>query len=140
MHVSRFRWPVDPQKTRVLVVEDDSDHQLLLRSFLNVMDHGNVVAVRDADSALSEIETRRPSLAFLDIRLPGKIGGLDLLESMSLLPSRPFVVMMTCESTLPNVQRARQLGASHFIAKPFNGKKVHEALERFYGCSCPMQG
>ncbi|MBD8528031.1 response regulator [Pseudomarimonas arenosa] len=140
MHASRFRWPVDPQQTRVLVVEDDSDHQLLLRSFLNVMDHGNVVAVRDADSALRELDSHRPALAFLDIRLPGKTSGLQLLETLSQRPGRPFVVMMTSDSTLPNVQQARQLGASHFIAKPFNGKKVHETLERFYGCACPMLG
>lgn len=134
----RYRWPSPPEGTRILVVEDDTNHQLLLRSYLSRLDHGNIAVARDATAALDELDRRPAAIAFLDIHIAGDVTGLDLLQNIAQRETRPFVVMMSADSTLSNVETSISDGARFFIAKPFAGKKVHEALERYYRQPCPL--
>jgi CheY-like chemotaxis protein len=58
---------------RVLLVDDDRDHSVLLQEILEKAGH-EVHAVETAADALQEVESFRPEFAIVDIGLPGMDG------------------------------------------------------------------
>lgn len=79
---------------RVLLVDDDPDIRLYLRSFLE--DEGcAVVDAVSAAAALDEIASQRPDVVLIDVMMPGR-SGLDLLVSLRRSPDHsdlPLVVV-----------------------------------------------
>ena len=68
-------------------------------------------------------------LIFLDMRLPDG-DGLQLLERMSAMPSRPMVIMMTGYGTIESAVKCMQLGAFDYLLKPFSSDQIDIALKR----------
>ncbi|MGE0652071.1 MAG: response regulator, partial [Alphaproteobacteria bacterium] len=78
----------------ILVVDDEVDIRLLISGVLR--DEGYTTReVADAETALKEIDARRPSLAILDVWLQGsKIDGMELLSIVrTQYPEIPVVVI-----------------------------------------------
>ena len=132
MHTETPVWPLPPESVRILLVDDDGQMLLLLRSTLFQLDHTNVVTARDASSAQRELEQQRIDVVFLDIDLAAETSGLDLLERWTTRPTPPFIVMFSANSTAANFQRAMRSGAGYFVVKPFNGAKIRAALQRYH--------
>lgn len=103
------------RRQRVIVVEDDGDIASLLTDILDTEGYASV-AVSDTDSLNGELD-RRPDLIVLDLRLTrgGAEHILDSLRKRSMddVP----VLLLSAASDLP--ERARELGVTHYLAKPF---------------------
>jgi CheY-like chemotaxis protein len=115
---------------RVLLVEDDPDHQELVRRAFS--DRGAQVALqvaRHGEEALDYLFRRgehrdaesspRPRLILLDLRLPRK-DGLEVLAEIKSSPQLrgiPTVVLTTSESE-HDVARASALHANSYLVKP----------------------
>jgi DNA-binding response OmpR family regulator len=103
------------RRRRVVVVEDDSDIASLLTDILDAEGY-EPVAVSDSATLNSELG-RRPDLVVLDLRLTH--GGPDNIlrtlreREMSDVP----VLLLSAASDLP--ERARELGVTRYLAKPF---------------------
>ena len=99
----------------MVVVEDDSDIASLLTDILDAEGYAPV-AVSDSATLNSELG-RRPDLVVLDLRLTH--GGPDSIlrtlreREMSDVP----VLLLSAASDLP--ERARELGVTRYLAKPF---------------------
>lgn len=77
--------------TRVLIVEDEPSLRLLYEQDLAADGH-EVVSAAGAREALSRIESDRPDLVVLDIRMPG-MDGLDALSRiLERHPKLPVVL------------------------------------------------
>jgi two-component system nitrogen regulation response regulator NtrX len=64
----------------ILIVDDEADIREIVSGILSDEGHATRTA-RNSDEALTAVESRRPSLVFLDIWLQGsKLDGLQLLE------------------------------------------------------------
>lgn len=68
-------------------------------------------------------------LIFLDMRLPDG-DGLQLLERIAAMPSRPMVIMMTGYGTIESAVKCMQLGAFDYLLKPFSPDQIDIALKR----------
>lgn len=68
-------------------------------------------------------------LIFLDMRLPDG-DGLQLLERIAAMPSRPMVIMMTGYGTIESAVKCMQLGAFDYLLKPFSADQIDIALKR----------
>ncbi|HKY49869.1 MAG TPA: response regulator [Candidatus Limnocylindria bacterium] len=103
------------QRRRVVVVEDDEDIAELLTDILDAEGFAPV-AVSDAAGLDRELG-QRPDLIVLDLRLTR--GGADKI--MSSLRSRGLgdvpILLLSAASDLPD--RAKELGVTSFLAKPF---------------------
>ena len=121
---------------RVLIVEDDLHIAELLR--MHLRDEGYVVEhAADGDTGLRELERSHWDALVLDLMLPG-IDGLEALRrfrSMPALARVPFV-MLTGKSEEQVVVESLKLGASDFIAKPFDRATLLAKIVRF----APLQG
>ncbi len=110
-------------RRRILVVEDsDEDVRLIQEAFDEHSIDADVQFVRDADSALRELNraenTQGPDLIVLDIDLPGA-SGLTVLRKLrhgrfNALP----VIIFTGSESLIERDEAIALGVSAYMNKP----------------------
>jgi CheY-like chemotaxis protein len=114
-------------KTSILVVEDNSDHQLLLRYVLqrSFADTTPIFAdtAEQALNYLSQCQQQQiapPNLVLLDLYLPNVEQGWQFLQQIKTFPpaQRPPVVVLSVSREEEDVLKAYQLGATSYITKP----------------------
>jgi CheY-like chemotaxis protein len=101
----------------VLVVDDDPD---ILEAICDILDAEgyDVARARHGEEALSQVEARRPAVVLLDLMMP-VMDGVAFAQALRLRPAVrdvPIVVI----SADGNPQRAASVGASGYLAKPFD--------------------
>ena len=128
----------DPAKT-ILLIEDDSDHELLTIRALRKANIANEIKIaRDGEEALDLLfgdgEDRlraNPQVVLLDLKLP-KIDGLEVLrrirenERTRTLP----VVILTSSDEESDIIRSYRLGVNSYIRKPVNFTEFAEATRQ----------
>jgi PAS domain S-box-containing protein len=128
---SRDRGAVDaPDATghSILVVDDDLDSRMLLASILEESGARIVLASSGVD-ALRLAREIRPSLIFLDLRLP-RISGFDvlrILEADEALRDTPVVIA----SVVATESRSALASAAAILDKPLERATVFDVLRRF---------
>jgi len=110
----------------ILVVDDDEDLQQLLRLVLEGQGYA-VETVSNGEEALAFLDSRRPGLILLDMRMPVMNGW----EFASALRERgtdrlPPILVVTAAAN-PG-QQAVEVGAAGWIAKPFDMRRVLEVV------------
>lgn len=108
----------------ILIVDDEADIRDLVAGILE--DEGyNARSAANSEAALEEIESRRPSMIFLDIWLQGsRLDGLELLEVIKRdHPDMP-VVMISGHGNIETAVSAIKKGAYDYIEKPFKADRL----------------
>lgn len=112
----------------ILIIDDDPDIRLTFFQLLSLQDY-NVITLPDGENIFKTLEENEIDLIILDIMLPGK-SGIDILSELK--NHKKFkhipVIMFTAKDTEDTLQKAFELGANDFIAKPV--KSVTELLAR----------
>jgi DNA-binding response OmpR family regulator len=126
-----------PSGARVVVIDDENDILLLVRTALQSAGHEVLTAMSGADG-LDLIREVTPDLIILDIMMPDK-SGLEVLQELKAdekTGSIP-VIMLTGLSDKEKVQTALDQGAEYYIVKPFEYNdllgKVTMAMEGIDG-------
>lgn len=114
----------------ITIIDDDSTARSLLSSILRVEGYTNVQAFPDGHAALQTLDGIRSGLIFLDIEMPRE-DGFTLLSRIKEACPECFVIMVSAHTSIDNVKKAMELGASSFIAKPYRIGKVHDAMARY---------
>jgi CheY-like chemotaxis protein len=112
----------------VLVVEDDPDLAALEAELLE--EHGHRVEVaRNGREALAAIERATPDLILLDMKMPVMSGREFADEYRRRQRSVAPIVVVTAADDAQ--RRAAEVGASGWIAKPFDPDALVESVTRF---------
>ena len=103
----------------ILIVDDEADIRDLVAGLLE--DEGyETRSAGDSDSALAQIEQRRPNLVILDIWLQGsRLDGLELLDFIRRDHPDVPVIIISGHGNVETAVSAIKRGASNFIEKPF---------------------
>ena len=114
----------------ILMAEDDSDDQLLVRDALSEAGFGidlrfvtNGVELMDYLHQRNQFQSGgaspRPGLIILDLNMP-KMDGREALKEIKANPElkKIPVVILTTSTADPDIARAYDLGANSFISKP----------------------
>jgi len=104
-------------KTKVLVIDDEQGIRDLFIQALEEDDY-EVLTVDNGEQGLDIIKSEKPSVIFLDLKLPG-IDGLEVLKRISDLEIKPIVIMITGHGTIAKAAKTMDLGAYDYIVKPF---------------------
>jgi CheY-like chemotaxis protein len=113
----------------VLIVDDEALLREALVRWLRSMGY-RAVAVENAESAIDEITRQLPFAVIADMVMPIH-DGLWLLEQIrARWPSLHVIMASGAELDEPAVLKARRLGATDFIAKPFGRESLYQALAR----------
>lgn len=105
----------------ILLVADDDPTIRALVTMTVALDEFTVVQAADGDEALDLARRHHPSIALLDIDMPGQ-NGLDVLRSMRADPATAGakVVLLTGRSSDEDIAAGRAAGADHYLTKPFS--------------------
>jgi two-component system, OmpR family, response regulator len=117
---------VSPLKPRILIVEDDPDLLVVLRVNLTAIGVEPILA-GDGRTAISRIEAERPDAVVLDVMLPG-IDGWSVLEDLHAMGDPVPIVVCSAKKDIQDVERARELGASGYVVKPFDIDRLIDAV------------
>jgi len=113
-------------KARVLVVEDDKDISLGIRTVLS-RDGFDVTTSADGKDGLRVFHDSRPDLVVLDIGLP-TLDGWAVLERIRDLSDVP-VLILTAHGNEADKVRGLHSGADDYLTKPFSNRELAARLE-----------
>lgn len=101
------------------VVEDDARTRQELERILARHTDLEVRSFESPLQALSQLDSARPDLALIDLRLP-QMDGLALLERVSERVPDVMAIVMTGYGEAETPRRARERGAVDFVQKPLD--------------------
>ena len=109
---------------RILIVDDDREIVLLLRSYLQQERYAVSVAY-DGESALHALRRELPALVLLDLMLPDK----DVWEITRTVRgdeklAATLIIMLTTRVEDTDKSVGLELGADDYVIKPFNPREV----------------
>lgn len=118
----------------VLVVEDDPDLLSLMELVLSQAGH-RVRTAPEGAAALARVAEELPGLIFLDMRMPG-MNGWEFAREFRARHGRacPIVVVTAAENAR---ERAEEIGADGWLAKPFDLDDVLQVAERHLAARAP---
>lgn len=116
------------QSPLVMVAEDDIDARHVISRHLKAL-NVRVVEVDDGITALESIASEVPDLLVLDLNLPS-MSGFELCEQVRAgeMTSRVPILVVTARNSLEDHARAREVGVTKYIAKPFKKKEFVDAV------------
>lgn len=117
----------EPNKARILVVDDEEHIRSTVSELLTAADH-TVVAAPDGISAMSILEAKRFDLLIPDIRMPG-MTGIELLKEARALHPDLGVILITGSADLEAALDALRSGAQELLLKPFRAEDLHKAVD-----------
>lgn len=103
---------------RILVVDDEAEICDLLREFLTKKNY-EVLTATDAAAVPQLVETERPHMVLLDIRMPQK-DGMALLKEIKAIDRGIGVIMVSAVRDEKVAREALTLGADGYITKPID--------------------
>ena len=126
---------------QVLLVEDNSDDELLiLRSLKTANLENEIVVARDGAEALDYLfatgayadraAEQPPVVVLLDLKLP-KVGGLEVLRRIRAdeRTKRLPVIVLTSSDEDQDVIESYRLGANSYVQKPVNFDEFSSAVQ-----------
>ncbi len=124
----------ETKRALVLVVDDE---EAMLEVYQDTLARlgVEVIAKRDPREAAALVAANgRFDLALLDLRMP-HVDGLTLLEQIRESHPDTPVIVSTGYPSKESAERCRQLGALHYIRKPFDPEDLLRHVRRVLGGS-----
>jgi len=115
---------------KILIVDDEPDIVSALARYFERAGH-DVLRAMNGEDGVRLVQSERPAVVLLDLRLPD-VSGFDVLERTR--DQRPVVIMITGHGDIPLAVQAMEAGAEGFLTKPVElahlGAVVDRALEK----------
>ncbi len=116
------------EQVTVMVVDDEKLIRWSITKHLGKSGM-QVVTVESAEDCLRVLETHRPDVLLLDVRLPG-MSGLEVLPRVRQVLPDLAVIMLTAHGTIDMAVAAIKHGAFDFLTKPFDLEVLASTVER----------
>jgi chemotaxis family two-component system response regulator PixG len=122
-----------PQGQLIVCIDDSAQICEQMKTIVTEAGY-RFLAVQDATQALAKLLESKPDLIFLDLMMP-QINGYEIctqirrISGLSLIP----IVILTGKDGLMERVRAKVTGASDFMSKPIERRKINAALDKYLG-------
>ena len=115
--------------TVVLVADDDADIRDLVAFKLEQAGF-EVIAVEDGQAALDQARSRQPTLAVLDVSMPG-ISGIEVCRMLRADPATAgmLIIMLTARVQEQDVEGGFSAGADDYVTKPFSPRELVSRIQ-----------
>jgi CheY-like chemotaxis protein len=116
------------KEINILIVEDENiianDIKMALEKFgYNVID-----IVRSGELAIQMVEETNPDLVLVDIKLEGKLDGIEIAGTIQEEYNLP-VILITAYSNRRMIDEAKMKAPYGYITKPFEDKELYSSIE-----------
>ncbi len=114
-----------PQKSTIFCIDDSPTIQLILKNILSKAGYRVIGNTKPLQSLTILLKSKKPDLIFMDIKMPGLEGYnlLQLIKRSRKLKDIP-VIMLTSQTQPFDRVRAKLLGATGYITKPFTARDL----------------
>ncbi len=116
------------EKPLLLLIDDE----LGLVESLTVLleDQGfDVVSELTGSDGIARFKEASPDIILTDVRMP-KMSGIEVLEEIRRTSPEAPVVLMTAQASLQSAIQAVNIGATHYVQKPFKNEELIAILRR----------
>ena len=121
---------VEEAKRRILVVEDEQDVAYMIARFLG-NEYDVVVATNGLQGLEMALADPRPDLIITDVMMP-KLDGVNMVKRIRERdPSRKTpIIFLTAKSAPMDIVAGIQVGAKHYITKPFQFDELRKKVKK----------
>jgi len=118
-----------PEKSRILVVDDEDRLRRVLEARLVAMGHTVILAV-DGEDGLAKANRDNPDLVLLDVMMP-KLDGYAVARQLKASPQTGHIpiVMVTALGDVQDRVRALDAGADDFLTKPVDPSELKARVQ-----------
>jgi DNA-binding response OmpR family regulator len=114
----------------ILVIDNDE----ALVEFHSIFFEGQgytVYTALDGDAGVELAVRHRPAAIICDV-IMGRMHGFEVLQAVRAHPElqRTVIIMTSGKSYKPDIDRARQLGATEYVVKPYLAEELQALIER----------
>jgi two-component system response regulator AtoC len=117
-----------PPMARVLVVDDEENLRLVLRTFLRKQGY-EVETAASAEAALAVVDAFAPDFVLTDVRMPG-MSGIELTAALRARGAHAVVILMSAYGSVDLAIEGMKAGAYDYFAKPFKQDEVLLVLRK----------
>jgi len=116
---------------KTLIVDDDYRVAKIHEAYVSRLEGFQTVGrAHSAAEALAAIDARRPDLVLMDVYLPDG-DGLAVVRKLMERREHPDFVVITAARDVNTVRTAMQLGAVHYLVKPFGFTTLRDKLDSY---------
>jgi CheY-like chemotaxis protein len=113
----------------VLIIDNDREIVDLLSFFFE--EHGFVVdSAVDGHTGVALAQLRKPDVVICDV-IMDRMHGFEVVQKIRSRPELldTLVIMVSAKAYKPDMDRAKALGADHFVVKPFRCDDLLKLVE-----------
>lgn len=112
----------------VLVVDSNHNHMQLIKEVLRPLGVTRIAECSNAKDALTYLENNVVDIIFTEWHMDGEMDGMGLVDWIRKNPASKNVfvpiIMVTAQSEEWKVMKARDVGITEFLVKPFSAKTM----------------
>ena len=112
----------------ILLVEDERIVALDLATTLQELGYTLVASVSSGEAAIEQAQKTNPNLVLMDIRLAGKMDGIQAAHEIRKHCDIP-IIYLTAHSDDPTLTRAKSTEPHGYLVKPFKAPELRCAIE-----------
>jgi len=116
---------------KILIVDDEKELRETSAELLRLEGY-EVVSAADGDDAQAKSNGKNFDLALIDLVLPGRMNGLDIISNLRSQSSSTYIIAFTGFSGQNFSQKAIKAGANEFVTKPGLAKNLVDNINKFF--------
>jgi signal transduction histidine kinase/CheY-like chemotaxis protein len=118
---------VEIRKIKILVVEDITLNQLLLKIILEEFGFEQDFA-ENGKVAIEKLQTNSYDIILMDIQMP-EMNGIEATEYIrNKMNSKIPIIALTADVTMDDLEKCKAVGMNAHISKPIDEKKLYEKI------------
>jgi two-component system, OmpR family, alkaline phosphatase synthesis response regulator PhoP len=121
---------------KILIVDDDPIIRNLLMQILEPFEEQGVelITAENGEIALVKIKGERPHIVLLDVMMP-KMNGFEVCGVVKKDAELKYIyiIILTAKGQETDKQKAKDLGADHYVTKPFNPDEIVRKVSEILG-------
>ncbi|OIO38861.1 MAG: hypothetical protein AUJ75_02195 [Candidatus Omnitrophica bacterium CG1_02_49_10] len=121
---------------KILVVDDEKEFTNTIGEFFEKSGYSMSTAL-DGNEALVKLDSEKPDLVLLDIKMPG-INGIDVLKAIREHHKGVKVIIITAHDE-ENEKAVRDIGVDGFFAKPIGLQALTDKISEILGSKAPSK-
>jgi len=115
-------------KSSILIVDDEEKIRKVLK--INLQQKYSVFLAKSGEEAQHYLQNEAINLVITDLKMPGKVNGLQLLEYVKENFKQIPIIIITAFGTVENAVNAMKLGAFDYILKPIKLAELMPLIEK----------
>lgn len=113
----------------VLIVDDAVFMRITLKQMIEAHGHSMAGEASNGIEAVKKYIEVKPDVVLLDITMP-EMNGIEALKRIKELDSKAKIIICSAMGQQSMVAEAIQCGATDFVVKPFEEKRIIAAIDK----------